>query len=59
MTLLNDPQMQNSYSYGRNNPIILKDPTGLISVYDVMTGRASWGGWMNEVGSGANSLARK
>jgi hypothetical protein len=27
--LLADPQQQNSYSYGRGNPIVNKDPTGL------------------------------
>ena len=27
-TVLNDPQLQNSYSWGRDNPITQKDPTG-------------------------------
>ncbi len=27
-SLLVDPQLQNSYSYARNNPILLKDPSG-------------------------------
>jgi RHS repeat-associated protein len=27
--LLSDPQQMNSYSYARNNPVTLKDPTGL------------------------------
>jgi RHS repeat-associated protein len=34
--LLADPQQFNSYSYGRGNPIAMKDPTGESSIY-------SWG----------------
>ena len=30
--LLSDPQQLNSYSYARNNPIVLKDPSGLLTV---------------------------
>ncbi len=30
---LTDPQMQNSYSYGRNNPITMSDPNGEWAVY--------------------------
>jgi RHS repeat-associated protein len=30
--LLSDPQQQNSYSYARNNPIVMKDPSGLLTV---------------------------
>ncbi len=30
--LLIDPQQQNSYSYARNNPIGMKDPSGLLTV---------------------------
>ena len=29
MTFLSDPQQLNSYNYGRDNPIIIKDPQGL------------------------------
>ena len=32
LTLLTDPQMLNSYSYGRNNPITMSDPSGLWAV---------------------------
>ncbi len=36
--LLTDPQVLNSYSYARNNPIVLRDKTGLIveTVFDVL-----------------------
>lgn len=30
--LLSDPQQLNSYSYARNNPIAMKDPSGLLTV---------------------------
>jgi RHS repeat-associated protein len=59
LALLHDPQMQNTYSYGRNNPIIQTDPTGLVSVNDVMMGRATWGDWTNEVGTGAQILSQE
>ncbi|MEO8637499.1 MAG: glycine-rich domain-containing protein [Candidatus Taylorbacteria bacterium] len=30
--ILNDPQSLNSYSYGRNNPILGSDPSGLLTI---------------------------
>ena len=36
--LLFDPQLQNSYSYASNNPIINSDPSGLISKSDFSPG---------------------
>jgi RHS repeat-associated protein len=38
MKWLLDPQNQNSYSYGRNNPITLSDPTGRSVLTDLMAG---------------------
>ncbi len=46
---LEDPQQLNSYSYARNNPITLSDPTGRW-YGEVLTGRQSWGDFMGEVG---------
>ena len=47
-TALTDPQMLNSYSYGRNNPITMSDPSGLWAVsYSI--------GFSSEVGIGAGT----
>lgn len=37
-----DPQQLNSYSYSRNNPIILKDPLGLSSAISYSMPRGGW-----------------
>jgi len=33
-----DPQSMNSYSYARNNPMIMKDPSGLSPEESLQTG---------------------
>ncbi len=48
---LADPQMQNSYSYGRNNPITMSDPDGNAAYYFSFNTNAGIGG---EVGNSWN-----
>jgi RHS repeat-associated protein len=43
--LLSDPQQLNSYSYARNNPIRMKDPSGMLSV----TGKIQKGDTLSKV----------
>jgi RHS repeat-associated protein len=33
VAFLSDPQQMNSYSYGRDNPILMRDPNGLASMF--------------------------
>jgi RHS repeat-associated protein len=58
-TILSDPQKLNSYSYAADNPIKLKDPTGLTSLYDVFSGRATWNDYQVDVGTGAMILSQE
>ncbi|MDB4940249.1 MAG: hypothetical protein JWO40_674 [Candidatus Doudnabacteria bacterium] len=46
---LADPQSLNSYSYGRNNPLLFRDPTGRWSI------AAAWNGAVINVGNNANN----
>jgi RHS repeat-associated protein len=48
---LNDPQQMNSYSYGRDNPITLKDPSGDASVYAWVTNPVSTASYIGALGS--------
>lgn len=47
-TFLSDPQLQNSYSYGRNNPITMSDPDGKW-YKEFITGNQSWFDFSNEI----------
>jgi RHS repeat-associated protein len=51
---LSDPQRLNSYSYGRDNPIVRKDATGLLPV-EALVG-AGIGGFVGVVFQGANDI---
>jgi RHS repeat-associated protein len=42
--ILSNPQMFNVYSYARNNPITIKDPSGKIAIIDDAAGMAVGGG---------------
>ena len=64
LTLLTDPQMLNSYSYGRNNPITMSDPSGLWAVAITLNlgaeigagpgiGGTVGGGWAYASGNGS------
>jgi RHS repeat-associated protein len=53
--ILADPQNLNSYSYSRNNPLRIIDPTGEW-ILDLVTGKQSWNSFILEVGDAANYL---
>jgi RHS repeat-associated protein len=58
---LGDPQQTNSYSYGRDNPIVLKDPTGDASVQAWVTdpiGTAFFTGSLGSVAAAAQLNGR-
>ena len=55
--LLSDPQSQNSYSYARNNPIILIDPSGLFNIFGSEKNEIAVGNWVNGIYE-KNSVAR-
>jgi hypothetical protein len=57
--ILSDPQKLNSYSYAADNPIKLKDPTGLTSLYDVFSGKETWNDYQVDVGTGAMILSQE
>ncbi len=42
--ILKDPQLQNSYGYGRNNPLIYKDPNGELAIPIIGAGVGFIGG---------------
>ena len=48
---LSDPQSQNSYSYARNNPINLSDPSGLFSIFGTEKNEIAVGNWVSRVSS--------
>ncbi len=52
---LNDPQQLNSYSYARNNPIILSDPSGKW-FGEYLSGTQSWNNFSGEVGQAAQYM---
>jgi RHS repeat-associated protein len=58
-TILSDPQQLNSYTYKRDNPVKLKDPNGLTSLYDVFSGRATWNNYQVDVGTRAMILSQE
>jgi len=56
---LSDPQSINVYSYALDNPITRKDPSGLTSLYDVYSGKATWNDYQVDVGQGAMILSQQ
>ncbi|MFN3692674.1 MAG: LamG-like jellyroll fold domain-containing protein [Candidatus Paceibacteria bacterium] len=52
--LIVDPQLQNSYGYAKNNPIIYKDPNGDIPVLVALFGGAALAG---AIGQGIEDIA--
>ena len=54
-TGLPDPQLINSYSYARNNPLAYNDPDGKW-FKDVIMGRQLWNDFVVEVGEASNYL---
>jgi len=56
---LSDPQSLNIYSYANDNPIVRKDPSGLTSLLDVWSGRATWSDYQIDVGQGAMVLSQE
>jgi hypothetical protein len=56
--LLMDPQSLNSYSYSRDNPIIIEDPSGKW-FQQFLTGQQSWPSFQLELGDAANELSQE
>jgi hypothetical protein len=54
---LSDPQLQNTYSYARSNPVRFKDSEGLW-YKEFATGQQSWSSFQLELGDAANQLAQ-
>jgi RHS repeat-associated protein len=56
--LLMDPQSLNSYSYSRDNHIIIEDPSGKW-YQQFLTGQQSWPSFQLELGDAANELSQE
>jgi RHS repeat-associated protein len=56
---LSDPQSLNAYNYSSDNPITNSDPKGLYTLWQVASGKATWGQYWGDVDAGAMMMGQE